>query len=83
MRWVTKKIQVNIPFRMLIDSYIEHFINHRLNPEIGFDAVALERYSLADFRNIADQLHQNSLTITFHGPHIDLSPGSPDPAVRG
>ena len=82
MRWVTKKIQVNIPFRMLIDSYIEHFINHRLNPEIGFDAVALERYSLADFRNIADQLHQNSLTITFHGPFIDLSPGSPDPAVR-
>ncbi|MBN1930893.1 MAG: sugar phosphate isomerase/epimerase [Desulfobacterales bacterium] len=82
MPWVTKKIQINIPFRMLIDSYIEYFINHRLNPEIGFDAATLEHYSLADFRNIAEQLSQNSLTVTFHGPFIDLSPGSPDPAVR-
>jgi hypothetical protein len=44
MTRLTKKIQVNIPFTMLHDSYLDRFVKHRLNPEIGIDAVALDRY---------------------------------------
>lgn len=82
MQKIIKKIQVNIPFRMLIESYLDLFIRHRLNPEIGLDALALERYALSDFRNIATQFMEAGLTVTLHGPFMDLSPGSQDPAVR-
>jgi len=77
-----KKVQVNIPFTMLYESHLATFIEYGLNPEIGLDAAALDRFSVADFSGIAEIIHQNSRTVTLHGPFIDLSPGSPDPAVR-
>jgi sugar phosphate isomerase/epimerase len=81
MTRLTKKIQVNIPFTMLHDSYLDRFIKHGLNPEIGIDAVALDRFSLSDFKGVADRLRDCDRTITLHAPFIDLSPGSPDPKV--
>lgn len=75
-------IQVNIPFTMLYDNYLDLFLQHRLNPEIGLDANALERFSYSDFQSIAEKLKPNAPTITLHGPFLDLSPGSLDPAVR-
>ncbi len=81
MNWIAKKVQVNIPFTMLWDSYIELFIKNGLNPEIGIDAVSLNRFSYDDFKDIARRLHEQNLTITLHGPFIDLSPGSSDPDV--
>jgi len=85
MRTITRiiqKVQINIPFTMLYESYLETFIEYGLNPEIGLDAAALDRFSMADFSRIAEKFHKNSRTVTFHGPFIDLSAGSPDPAVR-
>jgi sugar phosphate isomerase/epimerase len=82
MRWLTKKIQVNIPFTMLHESYLERFVEQELNPEIGIDAVSLDRYGESDFKSVAKKLHDRGLTITLHGPFMDLSPGSPDPDVR-
>lgn len=79
---IIQKVQVNIPFTMLHESYLETFIEYGLNPEIGLDAAALDRFSIADFSGIAEQLHKYSRTVTLHGPFIDLSAGSPDPAVR-
>ena len=81
MSRLIKAIQVNIPFTMLHESYLERFIKFKLNPEIGFDAIALDRYSLSDFVNSADQLHESGLTITLHAPFVDLCPGSPDPKI--
>ena len=77
-----RQLQVNIPFTMLYESYLERFIQHRLNPEIGFAAAALDKYSLSDFKGIAAKLHNSGLTITFHAPFMDLSAGSPDQKVR-
>jgi len=77
-----RKIQVNIPFDMLYNGYLDRFLKYRLNPEIGFDAHSLDTYSLADFSRVATRLQKNGLTTTFHAPFMDLAPGSPDPAVR-
>jgi sugar phosphate isomerase/epimerase len=66
---------------MLHDLYLDRFLSYGLNPEIGIDALALERFAFSDFKRIAQTLHDHSLTITFHGPFIDLSAGSLDPAV--
>ena len=82
MTRLIEKVHVNIPFTMLYESYLDRFLKHRLNPEIGFDAESLDRYPLSDLGRIADQLHECGLTTTFHAPFIDLSPGSPDPMVR-
>ncbi|MBU4427513.1 MAG: sugar phosphate isomerase/epimerase [Proteobacteria bacterium] len=81
MSRLIKEVQVNIPFTMLHESYLKRFIKYGLNPEIGFDAAALDQYSLSDYSGIADQLHECGLTITLHAPFVDLSPGSPDPKV--
>lgn len=79
---IKDKLQVNIPFTMLWDTYIDRFIEQRLNPEIGLDATVLEGFSQSDFSSVAERLHACSLTITLHAPFVDLSPGSPDPGIR-
>ncbi|MFC1856618.1 sugar phosphate isomerase/epimerase family protein [Thermodesulfobacteriota bacterium] len=81
MQWLIDKIQVNIPFTMLYESYLELLIQHRVNPEIGLDAATLDRFSFSQFKEIAEKLHAHGLTITLHGPFMDLSPGSADPAI--
>ena len=75
-------VHVNIPFSMLYDDYLDRFLAYRLNPEIGIDAEALERFEFSDFQNMAEKLDAYRPAITLHGPFIDLSAGSPDPAVR-
>jgi sugar phosphate isomerase/epimerase len=80
---IIEKIQVNIPFTMLVEKqWQDLFFNSGLNPEIGLAAEALDDYSLSDFKEFADQFHHRSRSITIHGPFMDLSPGSPDPKVR-
>jgi len=81
MRRLIEKIQVNLPIRMLIKSYLDFFIENGINPEIGFDCNTLESFAPSDFADIAARLHQRGLTVTLHAPFLDLSPGSPDPAV--
>lgn len=76
------KIQVNIPFTMLHDTYLEAFLSNDLNPEIGIDAAALERFALADFRRISEVLISRGRTITLHAPFVDLAPGSTDSGIR-
>ena len=36
------RVQVNAPYRQLVDKYLELFLRYGINPEIGFDALALE-----------------------------------------
>ena len=41
-----EQLQVNIPYRMLKDGYLDKFLEYGLNPEIGFDAGALDTVSI-------------------------------------
>ena len=79
---ISDMVQVNIPFTMLCESYLDRFITDRLNPEIGFDAQGLDGYSFSEVEVVARQLRDLGLIITLHAPFMDLSPGSPDPKVR-
>lgn len=76
---IIDKVQVNIPFGMLVDGYLELFVSAGLNPEICMDAEALERFTRADYEKIAGIFKRNGRTITFHGPFADMVPGSQDP----
>lgn len=79
---ISDKVQVSIPFTMLRDTHMGAFLERRLNPEIGIDAWAIENHSIGDFGEIAQSLKRHGLSVTLHGPFMDLAPGSPDPAVR-
>jgi len=83
MYQIIKKIQVNIPFTMLYDTYLPLIIQYDINPEIGLDAIALDRFSITEYKDVAQEIHKQGLSITLHGPFMDLSPGSLDPKIRG
>ena len=76
------RVQVNVPYRQLVDKYLELFLRYGINPEIGFDALALETASQKDMAEMARLLEEQGRTITFHGPFMDLAPGGLDERVR-
>ena len=82
MSKMKSQLQVNIPYRMLHESFLAKFLANRLNPEIGFDAEALDRFSPEEIEGIARKIRGAGLASTMHAPFMDLSPGSPDPEVR-
>lgn len=81
MNSLLDQIFVNVPFAMLHETYLAKFLREHINPEIGLDAVCLDCYRRSDFVAIANQLRAHGLSSTLHAPFIDLSPGSPDPAI--
>jgi len=76
---IIDQVQVNIPFGMFFDGYLELFESEGLNPEICMDAEALDRFTKADYKKIAGIFKRNGRRITFHGPFADMVPGSQDP----
>jgi sugar phosphate isomerase/epimerase len=81
MKQILGKIFVNIPFSMLSQSYLPRFITMRMNPEIGIDAAAIERYPMKEYHRVARELIEEGLKVNLHAPFMDLAPGSPDPSV--
>jgi len=79
---LTKKIQVNLPYGMLKEGYLDKFLEYGLSPEIGFDAQALDSLTISEAKGFADAFQRAGRTITLHGPFMDLAPGSPDPDIR-
>jgi len=82
MQRIVDNVQIHIPFRMLLESYLDHFIENRFNPEIYFSSDVLDNYTAYDFNKVAEKLHHHGLKMTLHSPFWDLAPGSPDSAVR-
>ena len=76
-----RKVQVNIPFRMLEGHLLDLVLKFKINPEIGLDAQVLDSLGQADFAAVAGRLQRAGLTVTLHAPFEDLSPGSHDPDV--
>ncbi len=79
---IKSKIHVSIPFDMLAESYLDAFIENRVNPEIAFNSKSLDEYSKKDYEYVAKSLHSHGLSVTLHAPYMDLCPGSPDPKVK-
>jgi len=82
MKDMLGKVQVNMPFQMLIDGYLDTIRKERINPEIGLDCFVLDRFSRNEFCEVADAIHSAGLTVTLHAPFFDLRPGALDRKVR-
>lgn len=67
---------------MLNRSYLGFVLENRINPEIGLDAEALDGVADSVFRQCAEALYENGVTVSFHAPFVDLASGSIDPEIR-
>ena len=75
-------VQVNCPMTLLVDSFLELILTNGVNPEIGIDAQALDRFERADYQALSRRLADRGLSVTIHAPFADLATGSADPEVR-
>ncbi|MEW6387087.1 MAG: sugar phosphate isomerase/epimerase family protein [Thermodesulfobacteriota bacterium] len=79
---LVRRVQVNIPFSFLADSYLPKFLEGGLNPEIGLDAFSMAYYPKGTFQQIARAFKSAGRRITLHAPFQDLAPGALDEWVR-
>ncbi|MBI4745076.1 MAG: sugar phosphate isomerase/epimerase [Deltaproteobacteria bacterium] len=77
----TNSIHVNVPYPLLKDR-TGSLIKLRLNPEIYLSSNVLDSIKKEDFSEACDNLKSAGLSITFHAPYLDMSPGSPDLKIR-
>jgi sugar phosphate isomerase/epimerase len=76
------RVQVSAPFQQLVDGYLELFLRYRINPEIGIDAALLDRRDELPIERVARLFWEHGLTVTLHGPFLDLAPGALDEKIR-
>jgi sugar phosphate isomerase/epimerase len=82
MGGMERDVHVNIPYGMLHESFLNTFISNNLNPEIGFDSEALDRFSPDAMVAVAGRIREAGLVTSIHSPFMDLSPGSTDSEIR-
>jgi sugar phosphate isomerase/epimerase len=76
--WLAQ-VQVNLPLRFLLGRYRPLAEELAVNPEVGIDALALDQLGPAELDQAAGLLAGRRVSV--HLPFLDLSPGSPDPAI--
>jgi len=74
-------IHINIPYKILLD-HLNVILEKGLNPEIYFNGDTLDSYNRKDLVSVAKALADHNLSVTIHGPFMDLSPGGVDNMVR-
>lgn len=77
-----ERVQVNAPYRQLVDQYLGLFLQYEINPEIGFDANVLDRFNEEAMGEVANLIIESGRKVTFHGPFMDLAPGGMDKRIR-
>ncbi len=78
---ISSRCFVNAPWYELKDRYLELFLKHKIQPEIGLEGLCLYEEAEDEFRKIARILQQNELSCTLHAPFFDLAPGALDPEI--
>ncbi|WKZ32432.1 MAG: sugar phosphate isomerase/epimerase family protein [Thermodesulfobacteriota bacterium] len=76
-----KRVQVHVPYPYLLEK-TGRLMDLGINPEIFMDAFFIEEARPRDLERIRDAFAEKGLTITVHGPYIDLNPGSREEKTR-
>ena len=77
----TTQIHVNVPYPLLKDR-TGFLVEQRLNPEIYLSSDILDTIKKEEFAGTCELLKKGGLSITFHAPYLDMSPGTPDLKIR-
>ncbi len=78
---ITSRCFVNAPWYELKGRYLDLFLEHKIQPEIGLEGLCLYEESTDNFKEIAELLIKNDLSCTLHAPFFDLAPGALDPKI--
>lgn len=78
---ITRRCFVNAPWQALKTDYLELFLEHGIQPEIGLEGTCLYDEDPEEFRRIAHILQRHKLACTLHAPFFDLAPGALDPHI--
>ncbi len=78
---ITSRCFVNAPWYELKSHYLDMFINHGIQPEIGLEGLCLYDETEDEFKRISSILQENNLSCTLHAPFFDLAPGALDPVI--
>ena len=80
-RHMKSTVQVHTPYHYLLGR-MDFLINRGINPEVYMDAFFIEHASDNDLERVRERFASAGLTITLHGPYMDLNPGSMDEKKR-
>ncbi len=78
---ITARCFINAPWYDLKNRYLELFLHHGIQPEIGLEGLCLYNESPHEFSRIAVALNEADLSCTLHAPFFDLAPGALDPEI--
>lgn len=78
---ITSRCFVNAPWYDLKERYLDLFLAHGIQPEIGLEGLCLYEEPREEFIKIAGILRENNLECTLHAPFFDLAPGALDPEI--
>ncbi len=78
---ITSRCFVNAPWYDLKDRYLDLFLHHGIQPEIGLEGLCLYEESEDEFKRVASILKAKQLSCTLHAPFFDLAPGALDPKI--
>jgi len=67
---ITQRCFVNAPWQTLKTEYLDFFIEHRIQPEIGLEGTCLYDEDPNEFRRIAEILQKHKLDCTLHAPFL-------------
>jgi len=82
LKTIISQVFVAVPFVRLKNEFLDKVFKFGINPELGIQAEALERFSRADFEEAARMLEEHGLKTTLHAPFMDLLPASSDPLIQ-
>lgn len=74
---------VNLPLRLIAQdsTYLDFFLQKKLDPELGLDAISLESLDLSWHEATASTLLEAGRECSIHLPFHDLQPGSIDDLI--
>ncbi len=78
---IKKQCFINAPWQKLKDTYLDLFLQHGLQPEIGLEGNCLYDEKNTEFQRVATLLRKSDLNCTLHAPFFDLAPGAFDPYI--
>lgn len=78
---MNNKVFAHLPYRYL-GTYLEYILERRVNPELFFNAEALDSLVTEELVSYAEALAADGIQCTIHAPFMDLNPGSPEPLIR-
>lgn len=76
-----KRVQVHVPYPLLIEK-LDYIISEEINPEVYLDGEFLDNVTAPELAGINAAFAIRGLSITMHGPYMDINPGSLDEAKR-